>query len=303
MRDKTERLLNLLIALSSAGRPVARHELRTWLLDQYGARQTDEAFEKMFERDKDELRSMGIPIETVTNAHNEVVGYRVRTSEVQMPAVSFTPQEMAVLSTAASLWDSAATRSPARQALRKLEAIAPEFDEQPGIRGVLTGAGESFTALVEAAAQRIPVSFKYRRNEVETRHVQPWGVISKRGHWYLVGYDSDRADARVFRLSRICSAVKFTGTARSYDVPSVDPVDLVQLDLDEPHIATLAVTPDRCAALRRRAHNPEGDVLSVTYSDHDLFAAELASYGSDVVVQSPPELRAALIGHLKRLAS
>ena len=81
-RDKTERLLNLVFAMMSTRRAISRSDIRENVAGYEDAR-SDDAFERMFERDKDELRSMGLPIETVSDSLGEVLGYRISPSEYE----------------------------------------------------------------------------------------------------------------------------------------------------------------------------------------------------------------------------
>ena len=120
--DKTERLLNLILALKSARRPVSKQKIRE-SLPAYAAATSDEAFDRMFERDKDELREMGIPITTtvIDVLFDDEVGYRIDSSETTLPAITFEPDEVAALALAARAWSTAsisgaATRRPAQAA-------------------------------------------------------------------------------------------------------------------------------------------------------------------------------------------
>ena len=93
--DRTERLLNLVLALLGSRVPVDRARIRD-VVPGYAESASDEAFERMFERDKEELRSMGVPIETVVNASGEVDGYRIDQRAYQMPELRFTAAEITV---------------------------------------------------------------------------------------------------------------------------------------------------------------------------------------------------------------
>lgn len=319
--QRTERLLNLLFVLMSSSRPVAKARIRQ-ALDDYAASPTDDAFERMFERDKEELRSMGIPIQTVegTVGAGGIDGYRVRGDEYALPEMRFTAAELTVLGLAARVWEQASLGPAARSALRKLEASGEVVRHDPaGVIARVTTPEPAFPALLAAAQARRPVRFDYRKpGEVDAvpRRLEPWAVLARRGHWYVVGQDRDRAAARVFRLSRVVGDVAPDGKDGSYDVPAGAMIhDVVRSVADRPQTqAVLRVRQGQAASLRRRAEdapanagpgengptNPSGwDTLSVRYGDDEVFAEDLVGYGADVVVLEPSGLREAVVRRLR----
>jgi proteasome accessory factor B len=135
--------------------------------------------------------------------------------------------------------------------------------------------------------------------------VAPWGVVSRHGHWYLVGHDHDREAVRVFRLSRIRGPVEMGDTPHAFSRP--EGVDLVGLVDDDDStaplsLAQLEVRPGAAHALRRDATAVDGDVLTVPYRDPRRFTDRLVGHGSDVTVLGPPELRDAVIARLRAVA-
>jgi proteasome accessory factor B len=304
-RDKTERLLNLLIALTAAARPLGREELRTALADHYGRDQSDDAFEKMFERDKDELRSMGIPLETVTNAHNEVVGYRIQDDRMQMPRIELTSQEAAVIAAAAALWTTASVATTARSGQIKLEAVGHrQAPADLGMASYLQAPDSVFEALLEAATTRRPVEFAYRKpgQGPESRRVEPWGLVSREGHWYLVGHDLDRTDVRVFRLSRIEGNIDVTGPDAAFTVPEDTNLSaLVRASTSTSGgVARVQAASGLAVGLRRLA-GVDLDVTEfvVPYTDLDAVVADICAQGDQVMVTEDSDVRAAVIAHLE----
>ena len=225
--QRTERLLNLLFVLMASRRPVPKAALRTSLQD-YAESPSDAAFERMFERDKEELRSMGIPIETVEGSIGAggIDGYRVRGDEYALPEVSFSAEELTVLALAARVWEQASLGPAARSALRKLEASGGEAPHDPsGLIARVTTPEPSFPAFLAACQARRPVTFDYRKpseTTPRTRRLEPWGVLSRKGHWYVAGQDPDRGAPRVFRLSRVVGEVRPDETAVGAFVPPQD---------------------------------------------------------------------------------
>ena len=145
-----------------------------------------------------------------------------------------------------------------------------------------------------------------QRQRYAKRHLQPWGVVSRRGRWYVVGHDTDRAATRVFRLSRITGPVTLDGPAAAYEVP-VDAdlrAQVNSFDASGPtSTARLEVRAGAGHGLRRRAAQiqtvDEGtDLVTVTYTDPWALAGEITSYGAAVVVRGPADLRQIVIERL-----
>jgi proteasome accessory factor B len=310
---RTERLLNLLFALMSAARPMPKSDLRS-VISAYAESPSDEAFERMFERDKDELRGMGIPIETVEGSDGAggIEGYRVSFEDYALPEVELTADEATVLGIAARVWEQAALGPAAQQALRKLEATGAGASGEPvGVETRIGTAEPAFPILLDAVAARRVVTFDYRRPgdaEPSARRVQPWGVASRRGHWYLVGHDLDRDAARVFRLSRVVGAPRALGATGAYEIPDADPMAMIASAAQDggDRTAVVVVGPG-AASLRRRATERVdlGDGrerLSLAYADDEALARELVGFGAAVVVEEPESLRAAVVRRLRAIA-
>jgi proteasome accessory factor B len=309
---KTERLLNLVICLLYTRRPLSKAKIRDFV-PQYGTTASDEAFDRMFERDKDELRDLGIPLvtEPFDVFFDDEPGYRIDRREYALPEISFAADELAVLGLASRAWAQASLAGPAAQALRKLQAAGVERDDSSliGIEPRVRTAEPAFEAVKNAVLTRTPVAFTYRTagtGAVGTRHVQPWGIASWHGRWYLTGFDTDRNASRVFRLGRIEGEVSTAGRSGSYTVP-VDHqpkamISTLTVERD-PQPAELRVRVGAGHSLRRRAHtlgraDHTWSLVVVDFTDTEAFAEEIASFGPDVVVESPTELRESVVRRL-----
>lgn len=310
---KTERLLNLVIVLLYTRRPLTKAQLRA-MVPQYAQVASDEAFDRMFERDKDDVREIGIPlaVEELSSLWEDEVGYRVHQRDYALPDVQFEADELAALGVAARAWAQASLAGPAAQALRKLRAADVERDEESliGIEPRLRTPEPAFEALKDAVLRRQPVTFDYRRadsDESTRRQVQPWSVLSWHGHWYLTGFDTDRDAERVFRLSRIEGAVAPRGRPGTYAVPpDHDPrAALARRGLDTtPSPAVLRVRTGRGLALRRRARSvgeidDQWSLIDIDHHDIEEFASEIAAYAGDVAVEQPIELQRAVVARLR----
>jgi proteasome accessory factor B len=173
---------------------------------------------------------------------------------------------------------------------------------------------QAFGPLTAAARERRAVTFRYRAPEVDeasTRRLEPWGVVCWRGRWYVVGHDRDRAATRCFRLSRIVGNVRPSGRPDAFTPPAGEDLisHVARWSGPAPRIgkATLIARPGRAAGLRRWADEtvsgPEGDRLTIAYSDADGLADQIVGYGADVRVAGPPEVRDAVIQRLKEVVT
>jgi proteasome accessory factor B len=320
---RTERLLNLVICLLATRHWLTKEQIRR-AVPQYAQCETTEAFDRMFERDKEDLRELGIPLVSGSADawFEDEQGYRVDRDAYALPEIELTPGELAVLGLASRVWQQASLAGPAARAMVKLQALGVETDGESlvGVEPRVRTAEPAFEPVYAATRDRAPISFRYRkpRGEAAVRHVQPWAVTSRGTAWYLVGHDVDRGAPRVFRLSRVEGAVRRTGPAGSYTVPA--DADLAQIahgsqDRPDERVAVLRVRPGRGAALRLQALDvlpaeppsdgspgataPGWDRVRLRIDDQRMRAEEIAGYGPDVVVEEPPDLRDAVIGLLK----
>jgi len=316
---RTERLLNLVICLLATRRWLTKEQIRA-AVPQYAACETSEAFDRMFERDKENLRELGVPLLTGSDSSwfEDEVGYLIDRDAYALPELELDAAELAVLGLASRVWQRASLAGPAARALVKLSALGVDPDEGSlvGLEPRVRTAEPAFEPLYAATRDRAPVTFRYRKpdGEVAERHVEPWAVASRGGRWYVVGRDRDRAAARVFRMSRIESEIHRIGPQGSYDIPeNLDPSEMIGAGptrADERE-AVLHVRSGRGARLRRRAAVSGGsagptvpaspddrhgsgdrwDEIRLPIGDSGILAEELAGYGPDVVVLEPPDLR------------
>jgi proteasome accessory factor B len=311
---KSERLLNLLITLLVARTYVSKERLRG-VVEQYRDL-GPEAFEKMFERDKEELRSLGIPVEVgyVDRAFEDEPGYRIERSAFELPEIDLDPQEAAVIGLAARVWQHAGLAAATSDALVKLKAAGVAVDREAlnVVRPQLAAEEPTFEAFWEATKRRTEVSFDYRTSaaaSAATRHLQPWGVVSFRGRWYVVGHDTDRGEPRLFRLSRVQGQVRVDGKPGAFEVPAGTDIRALTASLAPAapeRSASVRVRPGAAHGLRRHARRvdvppgPDGwDRLEVDYGPTDQFADEILAYGADVVVEAPADLRASVVERLR----
>lgn len=318
--SKVERLMNLVIALLSTRRYLTAERIRANVAG-YGECPSDEAFSRMFERDKSELRDLGIPLETGRiSAFDPTEGYRITPDAYALPDIDLTADEAAAVAVATTLWESPERITATQSALLKLRAAGVDVDPAAGV-AITTGAGaaglrgseEVLGILFSAIDALQAVQFQHRPTPVDpvtVRTVEPWGVVTARGRWYLVGHDRDRDATRIFRLSRIADVKPFGPQGDVTTRP--DGVDLratVEQAIGEAAAggqAKVWVADGRATALRRAGSatgrraigGRDGDVIEIGVGILDALAREVTGYGADALVLEPESLRRDVLARL-----
>ncbi|MEY3020031.1 MAG: hypothetical protein RLZZ272_1015 [Actinomycetota bacterium] len=216
MASKAERLVNLTIALLEARRPVTFEELRG-RTDAY-AQSDRESARRMFERDKDDLRRLGVPVEVRERALDGELGYLIDRRAYEAPDVDLTPEEVAAIALAIEV----AGADDAHLALAKVAARAPDPDGlevAAATRIDLPATPEG--GIAEAVLSRTPIAFAYRTADGRSgaRRLDPYALVRRRRAWYVVGRDHDRDDLRAFRLDRVVGEVDAIGAPGAYEPP------------------------------------------------------------------------------------
>lgn len=322
--EKSERLLNLHIMLLAQRRFVSKGDIRRMLYADYPDTPAgDEAFEKTFERDKDDLRELGVVIEvgTMDKFFEDEVGYRIPPDESALPEIRFEADEAAVLGVAARAWEQAAFAKATTEALRKLAASGVEVDRSrlDVVAPRLRAEEPSFDVFWDATRKRRLVTFDYQRPgepQPTRRRLHPWGVVRSSGRWYVVGFDLDRGEERVFRLSRVVGDARASGRSGAFEVsPGTDVRRIADtLAPSAPDVeATLLVREHAGVGLRRRASLLDEDVpgpddrtrwdrITVSAPEHAL-ADEVLTYGASVKVEAPESLRDEVVSRLRAVVA
>jgi proteasome accessory factor B len=209
-----ERLVDLVALLLESRTPLTFEQIRDALREAYDQDDVDTA-KRMFERDKDALRDIGVPVEVAyTDAWEVEQGYTIPKDRYYLPEIAFTPEEISALLIAAR---TGGEGGPAEDAVRKLLCGADGGILAGSASAPLTAEGgvsdERLTAAAEAVLERRAVTFGYRtaRGEVAERFVDPYGLVCRAGHWYLVGLDRERGGIRAFRVSRFSTDLTVAG--------------------------------------------------------------------------------------------
>lgn len=309
-----ERLVNLVVALMATEQGLTKDTILSSVAgyrEQLETGASKDALEKMFERDKENLRGLGVPIETIGNRTDpddlREARYRVPTAEYALPEdISFSPAEVALLNIAGSVWGSESLSADARSGLRKIRALGIPVDEPIiGYAPRIRVRDASFPALQRAIEQCRVVTFTYLRPgeaRPRERRIRPLALLEYEARWHVFGFDLNMDADRTFLLSRIVGDVTVTRAtfpAQLRDGAGERALEGLHAVADRQR-ALLEVHPGTEAALRlaRRAEDaPQGIV--VPFVDLHVFADELASYGPEVRVVEPADLRAEVIRRLE----
>jgi proteasome accessory factor B len=317
MADKTERLLNLIALLMNTRRPITPEEIRT-KIPGYG--DSDVAFRRMFERDKEELRDIGLPLEREgTDSWDVEEGYLIRRERATLPELDLTADERAALWLAAQAWQGQEVPGDPARALMKLSLASKDRENQPAhegwIRARVDASQPGLAPLLDAIARRKRVTFTYRSRgggEAQERRVDPY-ALRHRGAWYLTGFDHLRDEVRHFKLDRVEGSIAVAGGRD----PDFEPAPIVETDvprgvwaIESAEEARVAFAPEtawwveRRTGARRERERDDGWVeLTFPLSDRHLFASWILGFAADATVVTPDDLRDEVITRLERAAA
>lgn len=306
-----ERLVNLVALLLESRTPLTFDQIREKLAEGYGHQDVSSA-KRMFERDKDILRDIGVPIEVVsTDAWDVEQGYTIDKDRYYLPEIAFTAEEISALFVAVR----SAGDGSAEDAVRKLLSGVD--------RGILAGLGApalvseadpNLSAAAEAVAENRQVRFAYRtsRGDRSDRTVDAFGLAVRGGHWYLVGFDADRGEIRSFRLSRISGPLRLEGrgAAPPGGFRAADHVWGGPLDMEEPSItATVAFAPQVAwwavrgvrDAETLRTRDDGWSEVRMPWQHGEQLVTWILSFGPDAEVLEPEEVRSEVRGRIEAI--
>ncbi len=314
MTDATERLVNLALVLASSPEPVSTERIRSEVTG-YPPDQDDDAFERMFERDKDALRQTGLAIESTPEGLN-----RLDASATFATEVALSPTDAAVVRTiGAALLDdpSFPFAEDLRYAITKVAALdaspAPALsrlaDEDPETQGA------HVAELSTAATARKKVSFGYVNSAGEARdhEIEPYGLFVREGRWYAVGRDTKLDEVRVYAASRMSDLAVNASKPKSPDFERPADFDVAsfiglpfQYGPGEPFEVTIEFDPGvvwraegLTAGFGTLARNGEGDDASATWTvtarDRRRVMRWVVANGPGIHISSPEDLRGELL--------
>ena len=304
---KSERLVNLTIALLATKRYLTKAEIFKTVAGYSG---DAEAKDRMFERDKDDLRSLGINIElgTFDPLFEDEAGYRIKPENYALQLSDIDATSIALLSQASKLWREAALGSSAQSGLRKLKSLGIDSDVDAivNITSIPGDIPEQIEDLIEAITEKRIVAFEYRGEDlsVSLRTVEPYRLSNSRGYWYLIAMDKDKQALRTFRLDRFASSVSAKGGSGAFtiDVEALDAMEL--LESDDLSVARVAIRKGKGAALRAHATiselDAEWDIADIQYRSDAHIIREVLWAGESAYILEPLDLREAIVSILNK---
>ncbi len=307
--DRTERVLNLTAILLDAQRPLSRAEIRDKV---EGYPDNDESFRRAFERDKELIREVGIPLEVqpIAFSDNED-GYRIPPEKYYLQGASFTPAELAALHVATLAVQFGTTDE---EALWKLGGLGVTDAGGTGFDSPISELPTDAVLLdvFQGIQNHVPLSFEYRKSSGETtaRTVEPWSLFFQRGRWYLRALDRAVQEQRSFRLDRMGSVEQLRGETiqppdlepqptvlRPWEIGTGEPV-AIELFIAAPAVAPAAERIGSAPARTATVGGRDGAIFEFEARAVDAVISFALEWLDEAVVLGPDQVRAAMIATL-----
>ncbi|MEJ6573641.1 MAG: WYL domain-containing protein [Actinomycetes bacterium] len=305
---KTERLINLTLALLATKRYLKKSEILNNVMGYEG---TQEAKERMFERDKDDLRSLGIEIEVgdLDVFFEDEPGYRIPQKSYELNIPDLTSRELALLSIASSLWNDSILAPNAQSGIRKLQSLGIpatlEFEFRMKYR--FDNPSQLLEQIEKAILDKSQIEFSYDSSSLKNRHLEPYRIVFWNGFWYLIGRDIDRNGIRLFKVSRFLGSINVSKKKNEFEIPA-DFAVTDHLPTSEVQIirsAKVEIKKDAGLLLRQRGElifeGDEFDRYQINYENERIFLRELIWHGANVRILEPENLQRDLISLIEEV--
>ena len=301
--QKTERLINLTLALLSSKRYLTKSEIFKNVAGYSGSAET---MERMFERDKDDLRNLGVRIEVraLDPLFEDDQGYLIDSNSFQINPDDFSKEEILMLTMAANLWHRSALQNDSRAALLKIQSLDGMVETNTVASPVVEDNEDSrkLSLIFDAVERSVSLEFEYKGI---VRQVKPYGMYTRRGFWYLAAQENDVVKS--FKVIRISDQIKAISKSQSF----TKPVDFkLSTFIEGMNGATKSQTEVRirknqALAIRKRHKveeiDSDWDQVFIDYVYEEDLIESLLWYGSNVVVISPKTVRDQIIKRVKGL--
>lgn len=311
---KEDRLFSLILALSATRDGLTKGDIYRSVhgyVERFN-HDSDQTLDKLFERDKKDLRDMGVVINTFElsgdegQTHN--IRYAITPEEYNLPSdITFTPQEMSYLQLSSAVWRELALSADARHALTKLRSLGIQADgDLTHIAPRIGSVERSFTSVTEALENELILEFSYVKpgeSAPRFRRAAPLALAQWRDRWYILAHDFDADAERTFLLSRIRGTIRHV-PQQTFTRPVAEyaPRLIAELDAIAAANAVLVMVETNSEAVylvqRWGATQGEQGAWSIPTADIELLADELLPYAAEIKVVEPPALRDALLRRL-----
>jgi len=299
--QKTERLINLTLALLASKRYLSKAEI---LRNIPGYEGSPETKERMFERDKDDLRSLGIQID-VNNfdpLFEDEQGYLIKSDSFQFAENEFTKEELLLLTMAANLWHDSAVETDSQNALLKIQSLSGPVENDmtttPTLR--ITEDWQLLVSIFTAVQNKQILEFSYRGKK---RQVNPYGLYSSNGFWYLIAFEINVIKS--FKLVRIEGEVDLIGEKDAFEKP--DNFNVGNFLKEESNsvslVSKLQVRKGAALSLRNKFTvkdlDSEWDLMDIPYTNEQELLEMVLWHGTDLKLIEPAASRQLLVANLE----
>jgi proteasome accessory factor B len=299
--EKNERLVNLTIALLATKKFLTKAQIFKAVVGYEGS---SEATDRMFERDKEELRSLGIEIEmkSIDPLFDDEIGYRILPERFRFNIGEVTGEELALMALASEAWKESALADVALSTSVRLQSLGinADFSELP-LAPTISNVPGNITEILEAIDANKAIKFEYLNlnNEAEAKEVAPLGIYSQNARWYLFAMDLGKQEQRSYRLDRISSEIK--RSAKNFIKPD--------FKLPSSHFpqceVLMRVRRDHASEIIINSELIGEDADWITYKksfiSEQVAISEILKYSSDVVALQPITVVSGVTAALSRL--
>lgn len=301
--QKTERLINLTLALLATKRFLTKNEIFRIVAGYSGSIET---MERMFERDKDELRKLSIEIEVrgIDPLFEDEQGYLIRSQTFHFSQDEFNQEELMILMMAANLWHDSALKENSKGALLKIQSFSGPIESNSISTPVIRDqeSASMLSSAFDAVDAQMEVSFSYKGT---SRTVKPYGLYTRDGFWYLVA--EDKTEIKSFKLMRIEGSIIKSSTQPRFSKP--ENFDLSKYVSgtrnEEKLLARVLVRKEQAHTLRSKflvdTYNEEWDLLSMPYVYEQELIETILWHGDNLIVISPLNLRRQIVSKLEQV--
>jgi len=306
--EKTERLINLTLGLLATKRYLTKNEIFRTIAGYSGS---VESMERMFERDKDELRSAGIVIEVggLDPLFEDEQGYLIRSGAIQIQPSDFTKQELMLMVISANYWINSNLDQSAKNALVKIASLdATAVSQIDGGNKVIAPDMTDHSTLqiqilIQAISERYLIKFSYRGSQ---RQVAPIKLVNSQGFWYLTGLEGELL--KKFKVIRFESSIELLGKPGSFDELQVSSaIESTEVTEVQEFKLVAKIRIGKCNNLRKigevKSLNFEWDQCEVSSSDLEALIRKVLWNGDDIEVIEPKEVKESVLARLRSLAS
>ena len=300
--EKNERLVNLTIALLSTKKYLTKAQIFNAVAGYEGS---GEATDRMFERDKEELRSLGIEIEmkSIDPFFDDEIGYRIIPERYQFDLGNLSTEEVSLLALASEAWKESALSDIARSTSLRLQSLGinSDFSDLP-LAPTIADVPANITDILESIDANKVINFKYinAEEQIEDKKVAPLGIYSQKGRWYLYAIDQEKSENRSYRLDRIDGSI--LKSRQGFQKPD--------FSLPKNHFsaveALFKVRRDHAFELISGAQviSEDEDWLTCqkSFISEDFAVSQILKFSPNVVVQQPIQIVSAVTRSLNELA-